>query len=109
MRRRWRSATSCSSGGYYDGHGRDRGMSRLPVAVVGATGAIGQRFISLLQDHPMFELAVLSASERKVGGSLSDFWRLEGALDPDIGGRELQSLDVKLLDRAGVSARSEER
>ncbi len=79
-------------------------MSRLPVAVVGATGAIGQRFISLLQDHPMFELAVLTASERKVGGRLSDFWRLEGALDPDVGGRELQSLDVKLLERAGVSA-----
>ena len=79
-------------------------MSRLPVAVVGATGAIGQRFISLLQDHPMFEIAVLTASERKVGGRLSDFWRLEGALDPDVGGRELQSLDVKLLERAGVSA-----
>src|SRR5438034_11128856 len=52
----------------------------------------------------MFEIAVLTASERKVGGLLSDFWRLEGALDPDVGGRELQSLDVKLLDRAGVSA-----
>jgi len=80
-------------------------MSRLPVAVVGATGTIGQRFVSLLQGHPTFELAVLTASERKIGGRLSDFWRLEGvALDPDVGGRELQSLDVKLLERAGVSA-----
>src|SRR5207247_9335218 len=86
------------------GPGRDRAMSRLPVAVVGATGAIGQRFISLLQDHPVFELAVLTASERKVGGRLSDFWRLDGALDPDVGGRELQSLSGKLLERAGVSA-----
>src|SRR5437667_11966727 len=80
-------------------------MSRLPVAVVGATGTIGQRFVSLLQGHPTFELAVLTASERKIGGRLSDFWRLEGvALDPDVGGRALQSPDVKLLEQAGVSA-----
>jgi aspartate-semialdehyde dehydrogenase len=53
----------------------------------------------------MFDVAVLTASERKVGGRLSDFWRLDGAsLDPDIGAQELQPLDVKLLARAGVRA-----
>ena len=80
-------------------------MTKVPVAVVGATGNIGQRFVGLLQGHPMFEIAVLTASERKVGGRLSDFWRLDDMLlDADIGARELQPLDVKLLARAGVRA-----
>jgi len=40
---------------------------RIPVAVMGATGSVGQRFISLLADHPWFELKVLTASERSAG------------------------------------------
>lgn len=80
-------------------------MSKIPVAVLGATGNIGQRFVSLLQDHPRFEPAVLCSSERKVGGRLADYWRLEDAsLDPDVGAMELQPLDLKVLARAGVVA-----
>ena len=37
------------------------------VAIVGATGMVGQRFISLLADHPWFEIAVLAASARSAG------------------------------------------
>lgn len=37
---------------------------RIPVAVLGATGMVGQRFIELLQDHPWFELVGLAASEQ---------------------------------------------
>ena len=33
------------------------------VAILGATGAVGQRFIELLQDHPWFKIEVLAASE----------------------------------------------
>ncbi len=40
---------------------------RIPVAVLGATGAVGQTFVRLLQDHPWFELRVLAASERSAG------------------------------------------
>lgn len=80
-------------------------MSRIPVAVLGATGTIGQRFVSLLQDHPAFELALLSSSERKVGGRLGDFWRLEDVpLDPDVGRMELHPLDTKLLGTRGIVA-----
>ncbi len=80
-------------------------MSKIPAAVLGATGAIGQRFVSLLQDHPFFEPAVLCSSERKVGGRLADFWRLEDApLEPDVGALEIQPLDAKVLARAGVAA-----
>ena len=83
----------------------DVAVRKVSVAVVGATGNIGQRFVSLLQDHPSFEIAVITASEGKVGGRLSDFWRLpDVSLDPDVGSLELQPLDVKLLARAGVEA-----
>ena len=37
------------------------------VAVVGATGMVGQRFVSLLADHPWFEIAVVAASARSAG------------------------------------------
>ena len=37
------------------------------VAIVGATGMVGQRFISLLAEHPWFEIAVLAASARSAG------------------------------------------
>ena len=30
--------------------------TRIPVAVLGATGAVGQRFVQLLQNHPLFEI-----------------------------------------------------
>lgn len=37
------------------------------VAIVGATGMVGQRFVSLLADHPWFEIAVVAASARSAG------------------------------------------
>ncbi len=40
---------------------------KIPVGVLGATGAVGQRFIQLLADHPWFEITALAASERSVG------------------------------------------
>jgi aspartate-semialdehyde dehydrogenase len=42
-------------------------MSKIPVGVLGATGAVGQRFIQLLASHPWFEITALAASERSVG------------------------------------------
>src|SRR4029453_2282167 len=40
---------------------------KIPVGVLGATGAVGQRFIQLLADHPWFEVAELAASDRSAG------------------------------------------
>ncbi|TLZ44215.1 MAG: aspartate-semialdehyde dehydrogenase [Methanobacteriota archaeon] len=80
-------------------------MSRIPVAVLGATGTIGQRFVSLLQDHPSFDLAVVCTSERKVGGRLGDHWRLEDVpLNPDLEAMELEAIDPKVLARRGTAA-----
>lgn len=40
---------------------------RIPVGVLGATGTVGQRFVSLLEGHPWFRLEALAASERSAG------------------------------------------
>jgi aspartate-semialdehyde dehydrogenase len=42
-------------------------MKRFEVAVLGATGTVGQKFIVLLQDHPFFEVKEVVASERSAG------------------------------------------
>jgi aspartate-semialdehyde dehydrogenase len=41
--------------------------ARIPVAVLGATGTVGQRFIQLLENHPWFDVRVLTGSDRSVG------------------------------------------
>lgn len=43
-------------------------MSRkIPVAILAATGSVGQRFVQLLDDHPWFQVVALTGSERTVG------------------------------------------
>ena len=42
-------------------------MKKYRVGVIGATGMVGQRFVTLLQEHPWFDLAVLAASESSAG------------------------------------------
>lgn len=43
--------------------------NKLRVGILGATGMVGQRFVSLLENHPWFTISVLSASERSAGKS----------------------------------------
>jgi aspartate-semialdehyde dehydrogenase len=53
---------------------------KLRVGVIGATGMVGQRFISLLDQHPWFEVVALAASERSAGKcyreAVGDRWRM---------------------------------
>src|SRR6202171_1586436 len=61
-----------------------RRKAKWPVAVLGATGAVGQMFVRLLADHPWFELKELAASERSAGRKYGEVTRwLEGSLPPD--------------------------
>lgn len=63
---------------------------RWPVAVLGATGAVGQTFIRRLAGHPWFEIAELAASERSAGKRFADacHW-LEGDMPPGLADREV--------------------
>src|ERR1041385_9056163 len=51
--------------------------NRIPVGVLGATGAVGQKFVTLLEDHPWFELVELAASDRSAGRTYGEatIWR----------------------------------
>ncbi|MBA3580302.1 MAG: aspartate-semialdehyde dehydrogenase [Gemmatimonadaceae bacterium] len=60
--------------------------AKQKVAILGATGAVGQTFIRLLAGHPWFEVAELLASERSAGQRYRDVvkWH-EGTLPPEVG------------------------
>lgn len=50
-------------------------ISKIPVLVLGATGAVGQRFVKLLSDHPWFELAAVAASDNSAGRTYGEACR----------------------------------
>ena len=71
------------------------GASKLPVAVLGATGAVGQAFIRLLASHPWFELAEVAASERSAGRSYAEAarWIGDDAIPERVGRLEVLPCD----------------
>jgi aspartate-semialdehyde dehydrogenase len=55
---------------------------RIPVGILGATGMVGQEFVSFLKDHPWFDLTWLGASDRSAGKPYHEAtsWRLGGEI-----------------------------
>ena len=72
---------------------------KLRVGIIGATGMVGQRFISLLDDHPYFEIVALVASKRSAGktyaAALDGRWKLKTPC-PD------RVLSMEVMDSANV-------
>jgi aspartate-semialdehyde dehydrogenase len=67
---------------------------RWPVAILGATGAVGQTFIRQLADHPWFEIAELAASDRSAGKAYGEACRwLEGPLPEELAHRTVVRCD----------------
>jgi aspartate-semialdehyde dehydrogenase len=75
--------------------------ARIPVAVLGATGSVGQRFVQLLEHHPWFRLHEVVASERSAGKSYADAadWRLDTLLPDDAANLTVKSLGGELESR----------
>jgi aspartate-semialdehyde dehydrogenase len=67
-------------------------MERRNVGILGATGAVGQRFIQLLANHPWFEITWIAASDRSAGKTYADAckWRLDTPLPERIANMVLQ-------------------
>ena len=59
-------------------------MEKMKVGVIGATGMVGQRFLTLLENHPYFEVTALVASPRSSGKTyeeaLDGRWKLSAPL-----------------------------
>jgi aspartate-semialdehyde dehydrogenase len=62
------------------------------VAVLGATGTVGQRFISLLADHPWFKLTALTTSDRSAGKRYADavHWHLPAPMPESVANMKLE-------------------
>ncbi len=70
---------------------------KLRVGILGATGMVGQRFVSLLADHPWYEITVLAASGRSAGKTyeeaLGGRWSIETPVPEKIKGMVVQNVD----------------
>ena len=67
---------------------------RLPIAILGATGAVGQTFVRLLAGHPWFRIAELAASERSAGKRYADATRwIEGEMPAEVAGLSVTACD----------------
>lgn len=77
--------------------------SPIPVAVLGATGLVGQRLVSRLASHPWFDLRVVTASAARAGQTLGDAIaeRATIPLEPRI--RDLLLVDTDGPDPAGCA------
>ncbi|MBS7646271.1 aspartate-semialdehyde dehydrogenase [Candidatus Bathyarchaeota archaeon] len=73
------------------------------VAILGATGAVGQRFIQLLHNHPWFEIEVLAASEKSAGKPYREVcnWILESKMPREVAEMPVVHSDVKSVEKAG--------
>jgi aspartate-semialdehyde dehydrogenase len=70
-------------------------MEKLNVAVLGATGAVGQRFVQLLEDHPWFQVTEVIGSSRSAGqlyGEITN-WVLDGGPPERVAGLRVKALD----------------
>jgi aspartate-semialdehyde dehydrogenase len=71
----------------------------INVGVLGATGAVGQRFVELLADHPWFSLTTLTASERSAGKPYGEVvnWRLDTPFPQKIAGLRVRPTSPKSM------------
>lgn len=74
---------------------------KLKVGILGATGMVGQRFISLLENHPWFEVSALAASYRSAGKTYSEAvkgrWQMTSPMPEAV--KNMQVLNVEEIDK----------
>ncbi len=74
-------------------------MAKRTVGVIGATGMVGQRFLTLLEDHPYFEVTALAASARSAGKTyreaVGDRWKMRTPMPA-------RFADMTVLDAADI-------
>ncbi|MBX3084480.1 MAG: aspartate-semialdehyde dehydrogenase [Anaerolineae bacterium] len=81
-------------------------MSKIYVAILGATGAVGQRFIQLLEHHPWFRVAEVVASDRSAGKPYAEAarWVLHGQPPSDVANLMVKPLDAAIESPIVLSA-----
>ena len=78
-------------------------MSKMKVGVIGATGMVGQRFLTLLADHPYFEVSVLAASARSAGKTYEEAvgarWKMTTPMPEQF--KDMIVLDAAQIEEVG--------
>ena len=78
---------------------------KLRVGILGGTGMVGQRFISLLENHPWFEVTTIAASPRSAGktyeDAVGDRWKMD-----DSHAGSCEKADRHECQRSGKSSRT---
>ena len=74
---------------------------KIKVAILGATGMVGQRFVTLLADHPWFEIAALAASARSAGKTyeeaVSGRWKMQTPMPEAV--KNMKVVDVTDIEK----------
>lgn len=74
---------------------------KLKVGIIGATGMVGQRFVTLLAEHPWFEVAAVAASQRSAGrcyqDAVADRWSFAQPIPEQVAG-------LTVLDAGNIAA-----
>lgn len=75
-------------------------MVSIKAGILGATGAVGQRFVEALANHPWFEITALAASERSAGKTYKEAagWRLDTAMPESVEDIKVVPVDPKAVD-----------
>lgn len=72
--------------------------NKLRVGILGATGMVGQRFITLLENHPWFEVAAVAASARSAGKlyreAVGERWAQKAPIPPIVADLLVQAVDA---------------
>ncbi len=73
-------------------------MKKIQIGVLGATGIVGQKFIRLLEDHPLFSVSELVASERSAGKKYAEAvaWKQETPIPTDVARMIVKPLSAEL-------------
>ena len=70
---------------------------KLRVGILGGTGMVGQRFISLLENHPWFEVVTIAASARSAGKTYEEAvggrWKMTTPMPEAV--KNIEVMDVK--------------
>ncbi len=80
-------------------------MEKISVGILGATGMVGQQYVSLLENHPWFEVSFLAASERSAGKSYGEAvegrWHMKSPVPNNV--KEMEVCTVDDIGKANKS------
>jgi aspartate-semialdehyde dehydrogenase len=79
-------------------------MDKIRVGILGSTGSVGQRYVSMLSNHPWFEITALSASSASAGKIYREAvkWVLDREMPKEQGAMKIIAADVNEMKKGKV-------